>query len=56
MMGANAQVMNISEGVVVSGFINVPTHIDLLCTPTEQAQDGLSSWNHNAICGARRID
>lgn len=41
MMGACTQVMNISDGIAVPGFIDAHTHIDMLCTPAEQAKMAL---------------
>ncbi|MEM3703838.1 MAG: amidohydrolase family protein, partial [Candidatus Bathyarchaeia archaeon] len=41
MIGAPTQVMRIDDGVAVPGFVDAHTHIDLLCTPTEQAKMAL---------------
>ena len=38
MVGFGTEVLRIRDGVVVPGFIDAHTHIDMLCTPTEQAE------------------
>ena len=37
MVGLNTEVVRIRNGIAVPGLIDAHTHIDLVCTPTEQA-------------------
>jgi len=41
MTRSSTRIVKIRDGVVVPGFIDAHTHIDLLCTPTEQAKMAL---------------
>lgn len=38
MIGVGTNVLKIREGVAVPGFIDAHTHLDLFCSPTEQAK------------------
>ncbi|MBC7131377.1 adenine deaminase, partial [Candidatus Bathyarchaeota archaeon] len=38
MMGTGTEVLKISDGTAVPGLIDAHTHMDMLCTPTEQAK------------------
>lgn len=38
IVGFGTEVLRIRNGVVVPGFVDAHTHIDMLCTPTEQAE------------------
>ncbi|MCX8177814.1 MAG: amidohydrolase family protein [Candidatus Bathyarchaeota archaeon] len=43
MIRVYTKVLSVSDGVVVPGFVDAHTHIDMLCTPTEQA---MMAWVH----------